>query len=377
MLPLFKKLPKNPFGLLLCVYIMPWSLLCALFGSLFILSRANFGATGTENVFIFGMLIYLTFSVVGTIIDFGLLRVFGIRKERRSIRIVNDHVIDGHVSPDLPSKTLEEVLFFLHRMPKEVSYGSLKYVISVVFLATFAEWMISGSTINLPVILLGGLFSLILFLLFSTFIVENLITVPLRECREVLLKRGEEIKEGPRVGFDTLRAKFNLFALTPILLVLIVLATVGPLDLKIVGVTVIGLIMTFTVSWILSSSIYRAFSKIRDFARELPKGDKALFAVGSTDQEMINLSKSLNEAAYEIYTARKKIEEAKTVLEVRVKARTKELEELTKSLDRQVQEKTKKLQERVKELEKFHRLTVARELKMAELKKKIKKNKED
>jgi len=67
----------------------------------------------------------------------------------------------------------------------------------------------------------------------------------------------------------------------------------------------------------------------------------------------------------------KEIEDAKSVLEVRVKARTKELKELADSLEGQVKERTQELQERVNELERFHQLTVGRELKMIELKEKI------
>jgi len=74
----------------------------------------------------------------------------------------------------------------------------------------------------------------------------------------------------------------------------------------------------------------------------------------------------------ELFEKRKELEEAKSVLEVKVKARTRELEELTKSLDQKVQERTKQLQERVNQLERFQQLTIGRELKMVELKKKIK-----
>lgn len=55
-------------------------------------------------------------------------------------------------------------------------------------------------------------------------------------------------------------------------------------------------------------------------------------------------------------------------------------EELAKArveLDEKVKERTKELQERVDELEQFHRLTVGRELKMAELKEKIKRLEEE
>jgi len=69
--------------------------------------------------------------------------------------------------------------------------------------------------------------------------------------------------------------------------------------------------------------------------------------------------------------------EAKATLEVKVEARTRELKELAEGLDEKVKEKTKELQERIGELEKFQKLTVGRELKMVELKKEIKKLKEE
>ncbi len=67
----------------------------------------------------------------------------------------------------------------------------------------------------------------------------------------------------------------------------------------------------------------------------------------------------------------KKEEEAKKVLEIRVKARTKELESLTKTLESQVQDRTRELEKKLKELEKTNKLMVGRELKMIELKKEL------
>lgn len=72
----------------------------------------------------------------------------------------------------------------------------------------------------------------------------------------------------------------------------------------------------------------------------------------------------------------KALEESKATLEIRVRARTRELEELTVSLEQKVKERTKELQDRLEELERIHRLTVGRELKMIELKEEIKKLKE-
>jgi hypothetical protein len=67
----------------------------------------------------------------------------------------------------------------------------------------------------------------------------------------------------------------------------------------------------------------------------------------------------------------KELEDAKSILEIKVQARTKELKELADNLESQVKKRTQELQERVNELERFHQLTVGRELKMVELKEKI------
>jgi len=104
-----------------------------------------------------------------------------------------------------------------------------------------------------------------------------------------------------------------------------------------------------------------------------------LFFSGSSDKGMFDLSQKLNETAQKVSNYRQALEDEKASLKIRVKARTKELEELNMGLEGRVEERTielqrarDELQERVKELEKWRRLTVGRELKMVELKKKIK-----
>lgn len=87
--------------------------------------------------------------------------------------------------------------------------------------------------------------------------------------------------------------------------------------------------------------------------------------------------KTLEERYSAMEDSRKKLEEAKAILEIKVKARTRELERLTGELERKVEERTKELQEKMVEMERFNRLAVGRELKMLELKEEIKKLKEE
>ena len=54
-----------------------------------------------------------------------------------------------------------------------------------------------------------------------------------------------------------------------------------------------------------------------------------------------------------------------------------EIEKFQESLEEQVKERTKELQEKINEMERFQKLTVGREIKMAELKKEIKRLEEE
>lgn len=78
-----------------------------------------------------------------------------------------------------------------------------------------------------------------------------------------------------------------------------------------------------------------------------------------------NLEKKIKERTREL-------QDERDSLEIKVIARTRELAYLNKNLEAKVEERTKELNERLVELEKFHKLTVGREMTMIELKKKVK-----
>jgi len=84
-------------------------------------------------------------------------------------------------------------------------------------------------------------------------------------------------------------------------------------------------------------------------------------------------SEKLKKKQQELIKAQAQLGEEKKVLEVKVKARTKELEDLTEKQEDIIKERTKEAQEKLEELEKFQKLSVGREIRMIELKKEIKK----
>ena len=71
--------------------------------------------------------------------------------------------------------------------------------------------------------------------------------------------------------------------------------------------------------------------------------------------------------------AQKRLENVNVELEKKVTERTAELMKLKENLEKTVEERTKELQVKLEELERFHDLTVGREMKMIELKKEIEK----
>jgi len=86
-----------------------------------------------------------------------------------------------------------------------------------------------------------------------------------------------------------------------------------------------------------------------------------------------SLTGLLKRRTAELEKLKSQLEETKVVLEIRVRARTRELEEIANTLDEQVKKRTEEREEKMKDLKRFQSLSVDRELKMIELKTEIKK----
>ncbi len=140
-------------------------------------------------------------------------------------------------------------------------------------------------------------------------------------------------------------------------------------------VFIVLLVTLFTVFFV--SRIVKPLFELLQAAKKVGEGNLDVKINIPTKDEIGQLAEEFNQMVKKLKESREVLEDEKKVLEIRVKARTRELEELARTLDEKVKERTKELQERIKELEKFHRLTVGREMKMVELKNKIKKLEEE
>lgn len=115
--------------------------------------------------------------------------------------------------------------------------------------------------------------------------------------------------------------------------------------------------------------------KLERAGRELEKSKSLLeVKVRARTKELERLTESLDE---QVKRKTEELETERASLEIKVKARTRQLEGLAKSLDEKVKQRTEELQKRLEELEGFHRVTVGRELKMTNLKKEIERLKKE
>ncbi|PIU15502.1 hypothetical protein COT20_01535 [bacterium (Candidatus Gribaldobacteria) CG08_land_8_20_14_0_20_39_15] len=133
-----------------------------------------------------------------------------------------------------------------------------------------------------------------------------------------------------------------------------------------------GFLLLLLISYLLSSKIVIPLKELISATKKVAVGELESKIEIKTGDEIEDLGKSFNQMADDLKKSRTALEESNKVLEIRVAARTKELKEFAQGLEDKVKERTTELQGRVEELERFYRLAVGRELRMIELKKKLK-----
>ncbi len=130
------------------------------------------------------------------------------------------------------------------------------------------------------------------------------------------------------------------------------------------------------VSFFISRRVMKPLKDISIAAKRVAKGDFNSYAQIKSKDEFGELAENFNKMVDDLGKISKKKEEEKDILEVKVKARTKELSEINEKLEAEVKKRTEEMEKKIKEYEKMSKMMVGRELKMIELKKELKKAKE-
>ena len=96
-----------------------------------------------------------------------------------------------------------------------------------------------------------------------------------------------------------------------------------------------------------------------------------------TGDEIESLAKEFNLMIERLQRAKKDAEEAKSILEIKVEARTRQLQELNEGLEEKVEERTKELLKRLGRLEEYQQLNMGRDLRVSKLNQEIRGLKEE
>jgi len=142
---------------------------------------------------------------------------------------------------------------------------------------------------------------------------------------------------------------------------------------------IFGVIVGAGAAIFISRYVTESIRRLSASAKEISKGDLTTRVKIKSRDEIGELAATFNEMAEELSIVKNELESRKDILEKEVRQRTKELEESKISLEKSVQERTEELQiskrgleEKVAELEDFYDAAVDRELKMEEMRKRIK-----
>jgi len=136
--------------------------------------------------------------------------------------------------------------------------------------------------------------------------------------------------------------------------------------------TIFGSALFVIVLLIFLRVVIVPLTKLTAACEQVRKGNLDVKIENNHQTEIGELIDTFNSMVAELKKSRAALEEAKDILEIRVKARTRQLQEIIDGQETTIRSRTKELEEQIKELERFRRLTIDRELKMMTLKEEIK-----
>jgi HAMP domain-containing protein len=171
--------------------------------------------------------------------------------------------------------------------------------------------------------------------------------------------RQNENAEGPNWQLIVVQPKEEAFAL------------LNSLKTQIYLLTTLSLFFIIIFAFLLGRYVTQPLKELTAATAKIAAGYFDTQIKAKRSDEFGELAHSFNQMAKSLAESHSALEEAKTVLEIRVAARTRELQELVERQEEIIKERTKELQKKIEELEKFQKMAVGRELKMVELKKRI------
>lgn len=168
------------------------------------------------------------------------------------------------------------------------------------------------------------------------------------------------------------RKKYSLVSLLFLVFFLAITANFAFLLINNIFFTLAGSAIFIVVLVIFLRIVVVPMNKLTIACEQIKKGNLDIQIDNNNQTEIGELISTFNSMVSELRKSRAAAEEAKDILEIKVRARTRQLKEIIDGQEETIKSRTKELAEQIKELERFRRLTIDRELKMIQLKQKIK-----
>ena len=319
-----------------------WGVFCGFFALFFILTRSDFRSVDLVRILIFVWIFYMFVCGFFSFLLNGGFNLLKINIEHKNSRVINKQVIDGKIDKNISNEELKELFEVLKKEPVTVFRKIFLYTGMEVIASTLTLYYIGFPFFSIVVILIGGFVSIMILALFSIFFTENfLVNKLLRQARRMLKKRKIDFDED--IQLFTLKNRFNYFIILLFLIMVIFLSFIPNLNFFLLTLLSLAFILVLIVSKMLFESIYSSFKEIRKFIKKIPKEEKAIYFTGSSYEEVLDLSNIINQSVDRLYEARERRRKAQD-----------------------------NLQKKIDELNKWQKMTIGRELRMVELKKKIK-----
>ncbi|HPD19653.1 MAG TPA: hypothetical protein PLV95_00210 [Candidatus Pacearchaeota archaeon] len=326
---------KIPYTLKIILPVIGWGLLCSFFSYALIFTAGSLSGPA-QRFFLWGTPFCLLFLGLFFFLRYGLGLFYG-----NEVEIINKNVSnDQKLNFDLSKEEIKETLKALVSFCRDVYLFSFASGLMAVAFISFGVSLLGAYWVSFLVVLASGLIGLFFFTSFSLFFSQQVVFPLIKQGRELLFKKGEIAED---IVLSSLKSKFYFVFLFPFFAVLVILVCVRPVDFNIIVLILIGLTMALIIGRVIYSYLYRSFYEIDKFSRTLDVDKKNVFMVGSLDKELVDLGNNFSKLSEKLYSLKKESDKSK-----------------------------EELQKRVAELEKFFDFTVERELKMRELKNKLK-----
>ena len=155
---------------------------------------------------------------------------------------------------------------------------------------------------------------------------------------------------------------FSLIILGAFLIAVFILLNYEELRTEIYLILFLVIVFIFAFALAEAQRFISPIKKLIEGTKEVKEGHLETRVYLKTKDELEDLARTFNQIAEDLEKSQAVVKEAKKVIEIKVRARTRELRKTIENLEEEVEIKTARLRE-------FEKLTVGRELKMIELKK--------